>query len=175
MATVLDQPNVVEAAIFAGAHFGRFFRTVVIHPGPANYMNLSLFDLAILGGHKQTANVLCRAQMAWIALKVEDLDWEVQWRYKVEIFNSGQLLEQFQKVALPTNRWKTVAYVMERALSRAGAKYGPALLQLLARLSRLFIIDGVLPLVIELPPGLCDLIPMAKTVTGYPCRRMLTK
>ena len=162
MAAALDQPNVVEAAVCAGAHFARLSRTVVIHPGPDKYDDRSLFDLAILGGHLRTENVLCRFQMAWFHLDIQDLDWDVQWKYKVESFNDGQLHEEFREVALPPKRWNTVAYVVERALSRAGAKYGPALMQLQLRFKGISFVHELLTFVMVLPPGLWYLI-MVKT------------
>ena len=162
MAAILDQPDVFEAAIIAGASFARSFRTVISHPGPYKYEALSLFALAVLGGHMQTANVLCRARMAWFNLDAQALNWPVRWKYKVESFNGGQLHERFQRVGLPKDRWDTVAYVVKRALSRAGATYGLLLLQLMDPYRNLSVVHEVLTFLAELPHGLWDLFSRAR-------------
>ena len=158
MVSALCDPDVVDAAIRAGADFTTFLRDVVASPSDHRYKNISLFDLAILGGHKHTANILCRHKMGSFSLNSEALSWETRWTYKIESFGNGQFHEHFARVASCGERWNAARWVFECALRRAGIQYGPLLVQILGRSTSLLLVHEVLGFVAEMPRSLWQLL-----------------
>ena len=158
MVTALDDPDVVLAAIRAGANFTCFLRDVVASPTDHLYENISLFDLAILGGHKRTADILCRHKMASFSLKSEAMSWAARWTYMVESFGNGRFPQQFVQVVCCEARWDSARWVYECALKRVGIQYGPLLVQLLGRSTSLTLVHDVLSFVTEIPRSLWQLL-----------------
>jgi hypothetical protein len=153
MARALCQPMVLEAAVCAGADFSVLYRHIEVLGSGFWYYHLSLFDLAILGGHGGSANVLCRAEMHGFSLSRADLDWEDAWEYMVKDFG-GWSYNKLQ-VAPAGQRWDAVSLVVKCAFRRIGAKFGPALLQLAGL--ECFAVVLILRFLVELPASLLDL------------------
>ena len=70
---------------------------------------------------------------------------------------------------------EAIASCFEIALSRAGARYGLVLMQLLARRKSSFAIHQVLAFLLEVPPALWDCLPNATKATGCRSLRLIAQ
>ena len=160
MVGALPQHDVVDVAVGAGADFSNFYCDVVASPTNRLYDNLSLFDLAILGGHKHSANILCRSKMASFGLSSEALSEETRWSYHIESFENGLFHEHLAQVASPEERWGAAKWVVQNAYGRAGIQYGPLLLQMLGGSKSKCVVAEIVGFVAEVPESLWKLLPM---------------
>ena len=168
MALALCQPMILEAAVCAGADFSSLYRHIEVLGSGFWYYHLSLFDLAILGGHGDAANVLSRAKMHGFSLSRADLDWKDAWEYMVEDFG-GWSYNKLQ-VAPAGQRWDAVSLVVKCAFRRIGAKFGPALLQLAGLECSAVSLNLILGFLVELPASLLDLAEAEGLRPDYSCR-----
>ena len=164
MALALCQPMILEAAVCAGADFSSLYRHIEVLGSGFWYYHLSLFDLAILGGHGDAANVLSRAKMHGFSLSRADLDWKDAWEYMVEDFG-GWSYNKLQ-VAPAGQRWDAVSLVVKCAFRRIGAKFGPALLQLAGLECSAVSLNLILGFLVELPASLLDLADEIGSIRG---------
>ena len=160
MVGALPQHRVMDAAVGAGADFSNFYCDVVSSPSNRLYENLSLFDLAILGGHKHSANILCRSKMASFSLTPEVLSEQTRWSYYIESFGNGLYHDHLVQVASPEERWSAAKWVVGNAYGRAGIQYGPLLLQMLGGAKSMGVVAEIVGFVAEVPGSLWKLLPM---------------